>query len=60
MANKKTELEHDAEVEAEAKKLGDYQLHPIVEKIHHKLGAFNLIRNARNARQVEITKASEY
>ena len=38
----------------EVKRMGDYPLHPLVEKIYQKFGAFNLIRNARNGRQVAI------
>lgn len=53
-------LKADKELEDEAKRMGDYELHPLVGKVHQKFGAFNLIRNARNARQVEITKASDY
>jgi hypothetical protein len=47
-------LKKDPKLEAEAKRLGDYELNPIVSKITSKLGSFNIIRNARNKRQVDI------
>ena len=55
----KSQYEHDAQLEAEAKRMGDYELKPVVTKIHQKVGLFNLIRNARNKRQVDIEKAGE-
>lgn len=53
------DLKHDDSIEAEAKRLGDYDLHPAITSITSKLGAFNLIRNARNKRQVEVQKIDE-
>lgn len=47
-------LKLDPKLAEEVKKMGDYPLHPIVTKISQKFGAFNLIRNARNKRQVDI------
>jgi hypothetical protein len=52
-------LKEDAELEAEAKRLGDYPLHPLVKRVTNKLGAFNLIRNARNKNQVEIERLDQ-
>jgi hypothetical protein len=53
------ELSHDKALEEEAKRLGSYDLHPLITKVHSKLGAFNLIRNAANKRQVDIGKIGE-
>jgi len=58
MADEK-KLQADAALEAEAKKLGDYPLHPIISSIQHKFGSFNLIRNARNKNQVDIQKIDD-
>jgi hypothetical protein len=59
MADEKTDqpsLKADDALEAEAKKLGDYELHPMISRIQHRLGSLNIIRNARNKNQVEIEK----
>ena len=52
-------LKSNPELEAEAKRIGDIPLHPLVSRIHQRLGAFNLIRNARNKNQVDINRIDE-
>lgn len=49
-------LKADPALEAEVTKMGQANLHPWVEKIQHKFGTFNVIRNARNQRQVDLSK----
>lgn len=52
-------LKHDKGLEEEAKRLGAYKVHPLLTKIHSKMGQFNVIRNAANKRQVEIEGIDE-
>ncbi len=52
--NPQNPLKPNKELEAEVKRLQDYPVHPLVSKISQKLGAFNLVRNARNQKQVDI------
>lgn len=47
-------LKHDKALEDESKKLGQYEMHPLVTKIHSKFGFGNLVRNAANKRKVDI------
>lgn len=54
----KPKLKPDEELEAAAQKTG-YSVHPIISRITHRLGAFNIIRNAKNEREVEIDKVME-
>lgn len=56
---KKSPLEPDAKLESQAKAAGAYPTHPAIERMASKLGAFNLIKNARNRRQVDVTKADD-
>lgn len=52
-------LQPDVALEAEAQKMGANPMHPLVAKITQRLGAFNLIRNARNEKTVEIEQISK-
>lgn len=52
-------LKDDADLEAAVKNLQDRELHPLVSRITHKFGAFNLIRNARNKKQVDIEEINK-
>ena len=54
MAETDKRLEHDKKMEEEAKKLGQYEMHPLVSKIHSKFGFTNLVRNAANKRKVDV------
>lgn len=54
----KPKLKPDEELEQEAQKTG-YAVHPIISRITHRLGAFNMIRNAKNEREVEIDKIAD-
>jgi hypothetical protein len=47
-------LIHDKKLEEEAKRLGDYQMHPLLTRIHSKMGLANLLRNDRNKTKVDI------
>ena len=49
----------DDDLEAEATKRGAFELHPWIKKIQHKAGMLNVIRNAKNAREVQVKKAEE-
>ncbi len=52
-------MKFDADLAAEADKMGAYKLHPVVTKIHQRFGGFNLIRNARDQKQVDIEKIDD-
>lgn len=54
------QLQPNPQLEAEVKRLGDYPLHPLISKISSKLGAFNIVRNARNQKQVDVEDLSQY
>jgi hypothetical protein len=54
-----SQLRPDAALEAEAQKLHALPLHPLITRIHQKMGALNLIRNARNERQAAIDEAEQ-
>jgi hypothetical protein len=56
-AKDKPKLKLDKQLEDEVKRMGDYPLHPLISKISQRLGAFNLVRNARNQKQVDIEDA---
>jgi hypothetical protein len=47
-------LRPDAEKEAKARIHGSYSIHPVIDRITKKFGAFNLIRNAKNDREARI------
>lgn len=52
-------LKANPELEAEAKRMGDIPLHPVVSRIQQRFGMFNMIRNARNKNQVDINKIGD-
>lgn len=54
----KPDLKANKDLEAEAKRMGDYPLHPLVSRISQRFGLFNMVRNARNQNQVDIEKAT--
>ncbi len=57
--NTKNVYDPNNELEDQAKKMGAYEVSPIVTRIHQKIGIFNLIRNAKNAREVAVKSADE-
>lgn len=60
MAEKKENpLKHDKKLEDEATRLGQYEMHPLLTRIHSKLGGMNLIRNAANKRKVDVESIPE-
>lgn len=56
---KKNDLKADKELEAEATKMGANPMHPLVSQVTQRLGAFNLVRNKRNERTVEMEKIQD-
>lgn len=52
-------LKADKELEDRLKARGDVPLHSLVERITHRLGSLNIIRNARNQKQEDINKIDE-
>lgn len=49
----------DQGLEEEAKKLGAYEMHPLLSKISSKFGLTNMVRNAQNKNKVDIEKLED-
>ena len=47
------------QLEEEVKKMTNSEMHPLVTKIQQRFGMFNLIRNSRNQKQIEIEEAGK-
>ena len=45
-------LKANTDLEETVKRMQQANIHPVVEKIQHRFGILNLIRNSRNARQI--------
>ena len=55
----KPKLKSDKDLEVKAEKAGGYKVHPLVTQIAHRLGAFNIVRNAANERTVDLDELSK-
>ena len=56
MADKPTKadpFQQDKGAEEMVQKMGEAKIHPVVEKIQHKFGFLNLVRNKRNRDMID-------
>lgn len=54
MADKKDPFKADKGLEDQVKAMGKANLHPTVEKIQHRFGMMNVLRNQRNQKIVDL------
>lgn len=51
---KKDPFAADKDLEDTVARMQQANIHPVVEKIQHRFGSLNVIRNMRNQKQVDI------